>query len=148
MISARSVTQHCHLPIDVITLDETARHRRRMLMTTDGGLEFFLDLPKAQLLRHGNGLQLDDGRVIEVRSAPEPLYQVHGRDPLHLLRLAWHMGNRHLQTQIKDDHILIRRDAVIKEMLAGLGARVVETHAGFDPEGGAYSDAISDHADE
>ncbi len=138
MISATTITRQYDNPDDTITLDETARHRRRIRMVSDGGIEFLLDLPAAQLLLHADGLQLDDGRIIEVRAAPEELYEVCATDPLHLLRIAWHMGNRHLPTQVMRDHIRIRRDHVIREMLEGLGALVNEIEAPFDPEGGAY----------
>lgn len=131
---------HVHDPADTITLDETARHRRRMKMTSDNGIPFLLDLAQARLLRHGEGLVLEDGRVIEVRAEPEALYEVAGRNQTHLLQLAWHMGNRHLPTQIMPDHIRIRRDHVIKAMLEGLGGMVREIDAPFDPEGGAYGE--------
>jgi len=137
-LSATTVTRKFTQPDDTITLDETARHRRRVLLVSDAGIEFLLNFPETRLLKHGDGLMLSDGRVIEVLAAPEKLYRVKGRDPLHLLRLAWHMGNRHLPSQIKERHILIRRDHVIKEMLQGLGADVTEIDAPFDPEGGAY----------
>ncbi|MEM8811810.1 MAG: urease accessory protein UreE [Pseudomonadota bacterium] len=122
----------------VITLDETARHRRRMAMRSDNGIDFLLDLPEARLLRHGEGLQLEDGRVVVVRAEPEALYAVTATSRHHLLRLAWHMGNRHLPTQIEESRILIRKDPVIKAMLEGLGATVEPLQAPFDPEGGAY----------
>lgn len=125
---------------DTITLDETARHRRRMKMVSDNGIEFLLDLPKARLLRHGEGLLLDDGRVIEVRAEPEALYCVTGNSRQHLLQIAWQLGNRHLPAQIVEDEIFIRRDPVIKTMLEGLGASIREINAPFDPEGGAYDD--------
>jgi len=127
-------------PVDTITLDETARHRRRMAMTSDSGIAFLLDLPEARLLRQGDGLLLDDGRVIAVRAAAEPLYRITADGPLHLLRLAWHLGNRHCASKIARDHMLIRRDPTMKSMLEGLGAGVEETEAPFDPEGGAYGD--------
>lgn len=112
-----------------------------MAMQSDNGIEFLLDLPAARLIRHGEGLQLDDGRIVKVLAAPEALYEVRGRDPHHLMTLVWHMGNRHLPTQIHEDHVRIRRDSVIRTMLEGLGARIVETEDGFDPEGGAYGDS-------
>lgn len=145
MRTASTVTRHFHEPADTITLDETARHRRRKMMTSDNGIEFLLDLPEARLLRHGDGLVLDDGRVIEVRAKPEPLYEVHGRDARHLLALAWQIGNRHLAAEIRDDRILIRRDHVIRDMLEGLGANLIEIDAAFDPEGGAYGGAHHAH---
>ncbi|WP_404861550.1 urease accessory protein UreE [Georhizobium sp. MAB10] len=128
---------------DSVTLDETARNRRRLRLASDGGVEFLLDLPHAVLLRDGDGLQLTDGAVIVVRSKPEELYEVRAQEPSAqaLLRLAWHIGNRHLASQIFDDRILIRRDHVIRQMLEGLGAVVTEVSAPFDPEGGAYDGA-------
>ncbi len=130
---------------DTITLDETARNRRRLRMISDSGIEFLLDLPEARLLRNGDGLQLSDGRIIEVKAVPEALYSVTGKDSRHLLALAWQIGNRHLAAQIKGDRLFIRRDPVIREMLEGLGAAVSEIEAPFDPEGGAYGDGGDHH---
>ncbi len=124
---------------DTITLDETARHRRRMAMVTDGGIAFLLDLPEAMLLVEGAAIVLDDGRLIAVKAKPEPLMKVRGRDARHLLALAWQIGNRHLPAEIHDSFILLREDHVIVEMLKGLGATVTELEAPFDPEGGAYA---------
>ncbi len=87
----------------------------------------------------------DDGRLIEVVAAPEPLLEIKGTDPHHLVRVAWHLGNRHLPTQIMAKGLRIRRDHVIEAMVKGLGARVIEIEAPFDPEGGAY--AGGGHAD-
>lgn len=129
-----------------ITLDETDRHRRRRRFVADQGLAFFLDLPAARLLRHGDALLLDDGRQVLVQSLPESLYEVRGRDPHHLLVLTWHMGNRHLPAQVMPDHIRIRHDHVIRDMLEQLGATVTEISAPFDPEGGAYDDGEHVHA--
>ena len=131
MICVTSVRRNFQDAIDTITLDETARHRRRVKMRSDSGIEFLLNLPQARLLRHGDGLLLDDGRIVEVCAAPEKLYKVQARDAQHLLRLTWHMGNRHLPTQILEDGILIRRDHVIKQMLEKLGGVVVEIESSF-----------------
>ena len=147
MIRATSVTRHFHDIAGTITLDETARHRRRVAMTSDNGIQFLLDLPEARLLRHGDGLMLEDGRVIEVKAEPEALYDVRATDARHLLALAWQIGNRHLAAQIETDRILIRRDHVIREMLEGLGATVAEVTAPFDPEGGAYGGVHAGHHD-
>jgi len=125
-------------PADTIVLDFDDRHRRRMAMTATRGLEFLLDLENAVALRGGDALVLDDGRLIEVVAAPEPLLEIRGTDPHHLVRVAWHLGNRHLPTQIMAKGLRIRRDHVIEAMVKGLGARVIEIEAPFDPEGGAY----------
>ena len=68
----------------------------------------------------------------------EPLYDIRPRDPLHLIELAWHLGNRHLPAEIRQDRILILRDPVIKAMLEGLGATVAEVTEPFQPMRGAY----------
>jgi urease accessory protein len=126
-------------PADSVVLDFDDRHRRRMAMTGTRGLEFLLDLENAVVLRGGDALVLEDGRLIEVVAAAEPLAEIRGRDPQHLVRLAWHLGNRHLPTQITAKGLWIRRDHVIEAMVLGLGARVIEIEAPFDPEGGAYA---------
>jgi urease accessory protein len=128
-------------PADTVVLDFDDRHRRRMVMTGTRGLEFLLDLESAVALRGGDALVLEDGRLVEVVAAPEPLAEIRGSDPQHLVRLAWHLGNRHLPTQITARGLRIRRDHVIEAMLKGLGARIIEIEAPFDPEGGAYADS-------
>ncbi len=131
---------------DTVVLDFDDRHRRRMAMTGTRGLEFLLDLENAVALRGGDALVLDDGRLVEVVAAPEPLVEIRGADPHHLIRVAWHLGNRHLPTQIMPKGLRIRRDHVIEAMVKGLGARVIEIEAPFDPEGGAYAGPAHDHA--
>jgi urease accessory protein len=133
-------------PADTVVLDFDDRHRRRMAMTATRGLEFLLDLESAVALRGGDALVLEDGRLVEVVAAPEPLAEIRGSDPQHLVRLAWHLGNRHLPTQITARGLRIRRDHVIEAMVKGLGARIIEIEAPFDPEGGAYADSGHAHA--
>jgi urease accessory protein len=117
-------------------------------MTGTRGLAFLLDLENAVALRGGDALVLDDGRLIEVVAAPEPLAEIRCNDPQHLVRVAWHLGNRHLPTQIMAKGLRIRRDHVIEAMVKGLGARVIEIEAPFDPEGGAYAEVFYAHAPE
>jgi urease accessory protein len=117
-----------------------------MAMTGTRGLEFLLDLENAVALRGGDALVLDDGRLVEVVAAPEPLSEIRCNDPQHLVRVAWHLGNRHLPTQIMAKGLRIRRDHVIETMVKGLGARVIEIEAPFDPEGGAYAGGGHAHA--
>jgi urease accessory protein len=151
MIRATEVKpQHrwAEAPADTVVLDFDDRHRRRMAMTGTRGLEFLLDLENAVALRGGDALLLEDGRLVEVVAAPEPLVEIRGADPHHLIRVAWHLGNRHLPTQIMAKGLRIRRDHVIEAMVKGLGARVVEIEAPFDPEGGAYAGTGHGHAHE
>ena len=135
---------------DTIVLDYDERHRRRVSMTGVRGLVFLLDLAEAVMLRSGDALQLDDGRMVEVVAAPEALAEVKCGSLPDLARAAWHLGNRHLPLQIIGPKLRIRRDHVIEDMLRGLGAQVTEIEAPFDPEGGAYAQAVQtqghDHA--
>jgi urease accessory protein len=128
-------------PADTVVLEFDDRHRRRLAMTGTRGLEFLLDLPEVTALRGGDALMLEDGRLIEVVAAAEPLVEIRCTDPMHMVRIAWHLGNRHLPTQMMGKALRIRRDHVIEEMVRGLGARVIEIEAPFDPEGGAYISA-------
>ena len=130
---------------DHVTLDYEGRHRRRIALTCDHGLRILLDLPESRLLAGGTGLWLEDGRMVEVIARREPLLAVKAKDAADLLRLAWHIGNRHLTAQVEADRILIRRDHVIAAMLAGLGAQLAEIEAPFDPEGGAYGGVHQAH---
>jgi urease accessory protein len=133
-------------PADTVVLDFDDRHRRRMMMTGTRGLEFLLDLEHAVALRGGDALVLDDDRLVEVVAAAEPLVEIRCNDPQHLVRVAWHLGNRHLPTQITARGLRIRRDHVIEAMVKGLGARIIEIEAPFDPEGGAYAGGGHAHA--
>ena len=122
-----------------VTLAFDDRHRRRIRLETDEGASVLLDLPRAVALSDGDGLELEDGSGwVRVAAAPEPVMLVRASSPHHLLRLAWHIGNRHLPAQISETEILLRPDHVIADMLRGLGAAVMETEQPFQPEGGAY----------
>ena len=121
-----------------LTLDFHARHRRRFRLTADQGDDVLLDLPQAIAMADGDGLQLDDGRWLKVQAALEDLVEIRHENPRQLVRLAWHLGNRHLPTEILDHALRIRPDHVIEEMLRGFGAHLQSVQAAFQPEGGAY----------
>jgi urease accessory protein len=125
-------------PADVVNLDYDHRTRRRIALTGAGGLEFLLDLPHTPVLRAGDGIKLEDGRIVAVESAPERLLQITCADPKALARIAWHLGNRHLAAEIEDETVYIREDHVIADMVRGLGARAEPTERPFNPERGAY----------
>lgn len=137
-------------PADRITLDLDDRYRRRAVLTGESGLSFLLDQPSAVHLQHGDGLELEDGRIVEVLAEPEELVEIEADDAAHLVRIAWHLGNRHLPTQLMGATLRIRRDHVIEDMVEKLGGRLTPLSAPFDPEGGAYGHGRThghDHGD-
>jgi urease accessory protein len=131
--------------IDTVTLAFVDRHRRRIRLVSDAGEAFLLDLPRAHHLVEGDGLELDSGGFLRVRAAPEPLLEIETVDPAELLRIAWHLGNRHLPLQVAGDRLRIPTDYVIAEMVIGLGGRVSRLEAPFDPEIGAYPSSAHHH---
>lgn len=132
---------------DSVTLDYDRRTRRRITLTGAKGLSFLLDLAEAPVLRAGDGLKLEDGRIVEVLAAPEALLEITCADELALARIAWHLGNRHLATEIDARVLHIRVDHVIEEMVTKLGASVRHVQRAFNPEGRAYGHgAVSGHS--
>ena len=131
--------------VDCVTLDADERHRRRVVLTGERGTTFLLDLPQATPLRDGDGLVLDDGEVVRVAGRPERLVEIGAADAYELARLAWHIGNRHVDIEIVGERLRIRRDHVIEDMLRGLGARLSPIEASFDPEHGAYHGGARQH---
>jgi urease accessory protein len=147
----RAITVHSagHWPaaaaIDTVTLTYLDRHRRRIRLVADSGETFLLDLPRAHHLAEGEGLELDTGGYLRVRAAAEPILEIETVDRASLLRIAWHLGNRHLPLQVAGGRLRIREDHVIADMVTGLGGRITRLEAAFDPEIGAYSGAAHHH---
>ena len=125
-------------PIEQVKLPHDLRHLRRKLLHLESGGMVMLDLKDPVLFANGDLLVRDDGELIEILAADEKLFEVRGKDRVHLTELAWHLGNRHLPAQIEEARILILRDHVICDMLAGLGASVREISEPFHPLRGAY----------
>jgi urease accessory protein len=138
-ISIKAAATWSGEPADCVVLDYDDRRRRRVAMRGEKGLPFLLDLPLATGLHGGDALVLEDGRLIEVVAAPEPLLEIRCRDAQQTVRIAWHLGNRHIPTQLCEAALRVRRDHVVAKLAIQLGAQVMEIEAPFDPEGGAYA---------
>ena len=134
--------------VDSVLLDYDRRFRRRILLTTESGRDVLLDLSQAVRLRHGDGLLLDDGDVVRVAARAEALLDIHAHEDGDLVRIAWHLGNRHLPVQVLGEHLRIRADHVIEEMVEQLGGHVERVEAPFDPEAGAYAGGHQHHHDD
>jgi urease accessory protein len=147
----RAIAVHIrgHWPDDAagetVTLPYLDRHRRRIRLVADSGTPFLLDLPRACHLTDGDGLELDNGRYIRVRAAPEPVIEIAADNPTDLLRIAWHIGSRHLPVQALDDRLRLRADHVIAAMVERLGGQISWCDAPFDPEVGAFGGAAHNH---
>jgi urease accessory protein len=131
--------------VDTVSLAFLDRHRRRIRLVADSGAPFLLDLARAQHLTDGDGLELDNGTYMRVRAAPEPVIEIAADSPHDLLRIAWHIGNRHLPLQVIDGRLRLRADHVVADMVEGLGGQVAWREAPFDPEIGAYAGAAPGH---
>jgi urease accessory protein len=124
-------------PADSVVLEFDERYRQQGAMNAVGGLEFELALDAPAMLRGGDGLRLDDGRIVEVVAAPEPLIEIRA-EPLALIRIALGLGNAHALVEATAKSLRLRRDAALEAMAKALGARVVPLEAPFNPEGAGY----------
>lgn len=129
--------------VDTLTLDHDDRNRRRLALKADGGLDVLLDLDKATALGDGDAVKLEDGRLVLVKAAPQSLLEIRAENPLRLMRVAWHIGNRHTPAEIAADAIYIENDHVLAEMVRGQGCAMQAVTRPFQPERGAYD---HDHA--
>jgi urease accessory protein len=130
------------IPEDTVRLDHDQRNRRRMVYTTEAGRSIMLDMQRPVHLRDGELLRLEDGALVRVDAMPEALIEIHAHSTAEMVRIAWHLGNRHLPTQLvpgpDGGTLRIRHDHVIADMVEGLGGHCEAILAPFDPEGGAY----------
>jgi urease accessory protein len=132
-------------PIDTLVLNPDQRRMQTGHFTGVNGTAIGVMLPEPVLLRNGDALELDDGTLVEVVIAPEPLVEIRGTDLTHLARLAWHLGDRHVPVQIFANRLGMRPEAALEAMLKALGARLAAIEAPFDPEGGAYAHHAQGH---
>jgi urease accessory protein len=130
---------------EVIELAFEQRERSRFRATLLSGEEIGVDLAPGTLIRHGDRLQLGDGRVVAVEAAPERLLEVHAHDAIELARIAYHVGNRHVPVQLGDGWLRLLPDHVLQAMIEQLGGHVHVVDAGFQPESGAYGHSHVHH---
>ncbi|GAU80714.1 urease accessory protein UreE [Bosea sp. BIWAKO-01] len=124
--------------VETLTLDHEDRNRRRIALKGDGGREILLDLDKPTVLNDGDAVKLEDGGLVLIRAAAQSLLEVRAENPLRLMRVAWHIGNRHTPAEITADAIYIENDHVLAEMVRGQGCAMSVVERPFQPERGAY----------
>jgi urease accessory protein len=127
-----------------LTIDQ--RIRSRLRVTLSNGEEAGLDLPRGEILRGGEQLTNDDGIVVTVLAAAEPLSVVRTDDPLLKSRICYHLGNRHVPLEINDHYVSYQHDHVLDDMVVGLGGEVSCESLPFEPEAGAYGGSSHGHS--
>lgn len=133
--------------VDTVVLDHEGRNRRRIALKGEGGLDFLLDLDKATQLNDGDAVKLEDGRLIAVKAAAQRLLEVRAENPLRLLKVAYHVGNRHAPAEITAEAVYVEEDHVLAEMIRGQGCTASVVIRPFQPERGAYDhDCGHDHS--
>jgi urease accessory protein len=125
-------------PTERLVLPFELRCKSRLRTRLESGEDAGLFLERGSVLRAGDLLQANDGRIVEVAAAPEAVMEAHSSDTLLLARAAYHLGNRHVAVELKPGLLRLSRDHVLGEMVRGLGLDVVEAESPFDPESGAY----------
>ena len=131
--------------VDTLILSYAQRQAHKGFLFGIKGVCVELDLPEAVRLRTDDALALDDGTIVEVVAEPEPLIEIRAADLPALARLAWHLGDRHVPVQIMERKLRLKRDPAIETLLSGLGAKITEIEAPFEPEGGAYAAPAGEH---
>lgn len=131
IVGASTVDDKLVLPFDM-------RQKSRLRVVLTSGKEAALFLERGHILRGGDLLSTEEGYMVQVVAADEPVYQVTANSLRELTCAAYHLGNRHVPLQIGDGWLRLEQDYVLKDMLIGLGMHIEELHAPFEPEAGAY----------
>jgi urease accessory protein len=121
--------------IDTITLNYNDRFIRRKKLISDNKIEFLVNLPETISVNKDDGFLFDDGNLILIKYAKETLIEIRSED---LIKLSWHIGNRHIPCQIETNRLLIHEDKVIENLIIRLGGSIKKISEEFSPEGGAY----------
>lgn len=145
MLTLNSKIDHAKSIFSDLVLPYEMRENSRLRVTLASGEEVAILTTRGTILRNNDLLKSNDGRVVRIVAAHEPSYKITCKTPHDLLRCAFHLGNRHTQTQVGEGFLRIHQDSVLKQMLEGLGATVTDENAQFEPESGAYSGGTGSH---
>jgi urease accessory protein len=122
------------------------RCKSRLRTQLASGEDCGLFLERGTVLRGGDKLLANDGRVVEVVAAPEKLMEAVSGEPLLIAKAAYHLGNRHVAVHLLPGKLRFVADHVLGEMVRGLGLKVAEIEAPFEPESGAYGSHPHGHS--
>jgi urease accessory protein len=138
--------------LPTLELDWDSRQKSRLAATDSTGRDLGVFLPRGTVLRGGDVLVAEDGSLVRVIAAPQPVLRItyctqHG-GPFDLTRVAYHLGNRHVPIELKPDHLKIEPDHVLADLLRAMHLDVAQVTEAFEPEGGAYAVGTHSHAHE
>jgi urease accessory protein len=142
------IEAHCERTLhqEELRLPFESRQKSRLRTTLVSGEEAGLFLERGSILRGGDCLRANDGRVVLVVAADEELMEAKCATPFELGRAAYHLGNRHVPVQIGEGWLRFKADEVLAQMLRGLNAAVDKVTAPFEPEAGAYAGGHHHHS--
>jgi urease accessory protein len=147
LLLERRIAPQAHADAE-LPLPFELRQKSRLRTALEGGEEVGLFLERGTILRGGDCLRSDDGRIVRVVAAPESLMEVASSDAGALARAAYHLGNRHTPVQVGDGWLRFASDHVLAEMLRGIGLEARTLSAPFEPEAGAYAAGHQHHSGE
>jgi len=130
--------------VDTLSLGYQDRNRGGVALKAEGGLEFAIDLDKPTALNDGDALKLEDGRLLQVKAAPESLLEIRAENPLRLVRLAWHLGGNHVPAEMTADALYIPNDPALAELVRGQGCSMAAVERPFQPEQEVHHHAHGD----
>lgn len=128
--------------VATITLDHEARSRRQGTLRAEGGTDIVLDLDMETTINDGDALRLEDGQLVQVKAAAEPLLEVKAENPLRLTRLAWHLGSSHGLVEVTNDALYVENSPAVAELVRGQGCTATPVERPFKPERSAH---VCDH---
>lgn len=129
----------------VVELDWDLRQRSRFSAKDSSGRSLGVVLTRGQVVRGGDVFVAEDGSLLRVVAAPQPVLVVRASSSFALARAAYHLGNRHVPLELQPDHLKLEPDPVLADMLRQMGLSVLEAEEGFEPEGGAYGSGAHGH---
>lgn len=141
-LSTENVT---HSIDDYLILPFDLRQKSRLRVVLKSGIEAALMLDRGTILRGGDLLKAEDGKVVQIVAAEQPVMDVKAETPQALMCASYHLGNRHVPLQVGDGWLRLEQDHVLKEMLIGLGMKTIDHLAPFEPEAGAYGGGHKHH---
>ncbi len=147
-ITAKLKIKRSAYKVDVrgrLELPFETRQKTRFKAKLASGEEVGVVLPRGEILRGGDLVTASDGRVIEIVSSQEKLFNVEAGKGENLARIAYHLGNRHVPIEVGEHYLRIAEDHVLERMLEGLGAKITRLTAAFEPEAGAYGGMGHEH---